>query len=522
MGIRQYSASTDTTIVNAYEPNLRTRATGANGGLADVLEVYSVYGRQTTSSQELSRVLIQFPISKISSDRTAGAIPVSSSVNFYLRMFNAQHSKTVPADYKLVIAAISQSWQEGVGLDLETYKDETKGNSGANWMSASNTAAWTNVGGDYISSSGHIFSQSFSTGLEDLKVNITDLVERWIAETDVAAYGVTQVNYGVGIYLSSSYEAQFSSSTGLNSGSVIHNPDGATKSYYTKRFFGRGSQYFFKRPVIEARWNSTTKDDRGNFYYSSSLAPGPDNLNIIYLYNYVRGELKNIPGTGTGEIRVSLYSGSLDNSSPSGSKLALYDGNANITGGCVSTGIYSASIAITAAATPLTKLFDVWHTGSPGGVATKNIEYFTGSITPTVLKAAQSVSKPTYYLNITNLRDKYRADETARFNIYIRDKNWNPTVYTVANTNPESTTIMSASYRVFRLLDGYGAVSYGTGSDLHTQLSYDVSGNYFDFDMKLLEPGYAYAFKLAFYDSALVSWVEQPEVFKFRVESYEY
>ena len=71
-------------------------------------------------------------------------------------------------------------------------------------------------------------------------------------------------------------------------------------------------------------------------------------------------------------------------------------------------------------------------------------------------------------------------------------------------------------------MDAYTAVPYGTGSDLQTVLSYDVSGNYFDFDMDLLEPGYAYAFKFSFYDNALNSWVEQPDRFKFRVENYEY
>jgi len=75
---------------------------------------------------------------------------------------------------------------------------------------------------------------------------------------------------------------------------------------------------------------------------------------------------------------------------------------------------------------------------------------------------------------------------------------------------------------VFRTLDAYDAISYGTGSDLHTQLSYDVSGNYFDMDMNLLEPGYTYGLKFAFYDSELSTWTEQPEVFKFRVEDYEY
>ncbi len=43
-----------------------------------------------------------------------------------------------------------------------------------------------------------------------------------------------------------------------------------------------------------------------------------------------------------------------------------------------------------------------------------------------------------------------------------------------------------------RLADNLEVISYGTGSDLETQLSYDVSGSYFDLDMSLLEPGYMY------------------------------
>ena len=125
-------------------------------------------------------------------------------------------------------------------------------------------------------------------------------------------------------------------------------------------------------------------------------------------------------------------------------------------------------------------------------------------------------------LNSLNLQGRYRSDETARFNLYVRDKNWSPTIYTVANTTATSTTIHSASYKVYRILDSYEAVPYGTGSEKHTVLSYDISGNYFDFDMNLLDPGYMYGFKLAFYDAALTSWVEQPYVFKFRVEDYGY
>ena len=225
----------------------------------------------------------------------------------------------MPKDFKLVVEAISRNWNEGDGLDLENYKDLGV----SNWISASDGVAWTTPGGDYHSTP--TFEQTFETGLEDLEIDITTLVEQWIAGS--------KTNYGVGVRLTSSNES-------------------ATQSYYTKRFFARGTQYFFKKPVIEARWNSSTQDDRGDFYYSSSLAPGPDNLNTLYLFNYVRGQLTDIPQIGTtGSIMVSLFSGSANDSAPSGSRLELsIGGGVSIaaqtfaTGGYVSTGNNSSSI----------------------------------------------------------------------------------------------------------------------------------------------------------------------------------
>ena len=71
-------------------------------------------------------------------------------------------------------------------------------------------------------------------------------------------------------------------------------------------------------------------------------------------------------------------------------------------------------------------------------------------------------------------------------------------------------------------MDDYIVVGYGTGSVDHTLLSYDVSGNYFDFDMSMLEPGYMYAIHLSIYDDAIKSYIEQPADFKFKVNKYEY
>ena len=67
------------------------------------------------------------------------------------------------------------------------------------------------------------------------------------------------------------------------------------------------------------------------------------------------------------------------------------------------------------------------------------------------------------------------------------------------------------------MVDERTVINNSTGSaNYHTYLSYDNDGNYFDLDMSLLEPGYMYGIKLAYYSSE--QWREQEEVFKFRVE----
>jgi len=487
MGIKRYTADLDNTITNAYKSNLTTLATGSNMGLSDSLEVFRIYGQESSGSSELSRVLIQFPITDITTDRTSGVLPASGSVSFYLRMFNAKHPFTLPRNYNMIVAPVSRSWQEGTGLDMENYSDQGYSNWVNSASGSSGVTNWTSAGGDYHAEPR--FTASFDNGTEDIDIDVSALVEQWIAGS--------KANYGFGIFLEN---------------------ETALSSSYTKKFFSRGTEFFFKRPVIEARWDSATRDDRNNFFYSSSLAPAEDNLNTLYLYNYVRGRLRNIPAIGQGTIFVSLYSGSSNNSAPSGSKLKLSKGGGvvtnlqtNATGGYVSTGIYSCSIAITASSTPLTTLYDVWHKG--------NVEYFTGSaISPTKLEASSYNPYSRYVINITNLRDRYYRNETAQFRLYTRNKDWQPTIYVKASAVPENLIIESGSFKVTRIVDNVDVVAFGTGSDKHTELSFDTSGSYFDLDIGMLEAGYAYGIKFAFYDDVAQSWNEYPDVFKFRVE----
>jgi len=607
MAIKRYYATQDNTITNAYKANLTTRGVSGNMGQSDISEVFSIFAQASTDSSELARILTQFNTSEIATDRTDGKIPASGSVSFILRMYDARHPQTTPKDFTLVASAVSQSWQEGLGLDMENYSDEDE----SNWLYASDTkiaqvttasltantktnydskyislydtdknrynfwfsgsvaanapsldgteievdisagglttaadyattlqgivdaqsqfvatvdsadvgitnvtagavtapttnadyidlttttsgsnyTQWITEGGDYYTDSSSSFSQSFDTGFENLEVDITTLVEQWVDSAGNILGSKT--NYGVGIHLTNALET-------------------ASDSYFTKKFFARGSQYYFKRPVIEARWDSSKQDDRGNFFLSSSLVPSSDNLMKLYLYNVVRGQLTDIPAVGTDKMEVSLYSGS---TVPTGSKIGLSLGGGTVTAGDINTtashvetGIYSCSFAYTSSG--ITNIFDVWHSGG--------IEYHTGSSVDIKTFDSEDYSfDQSYVSKIANLRTNYSIGETARFRLFVRNKNWSPTIYTVASTTITTSIVDNVYYKITRANDGLTVVDFGTGSLNHTRLSYDASGSYFDFDMSMLEAAYAYEINFVYLING--SYVEQPETFRFNV-----
>ncbi len=488
MAVRRFKATKDNTITNAFKENLTTRGTGSNMGQADVLEVFSIYAQASTSSGELSRVLVEFDIDAVSASRDAGSIPQSGSVDFYLRMFNAEHSSTTPTNFTLTVAAISQSWTEGIGLDMDDYSDAGV----SNWVKAASSTNWTTFHGDVQGGSFHTgsaavtSSQFFAGGTEDLEVDVTRHVEEWLN-------GNTG-SYGFGVFLTSALEEE-------------------ETSYYTKKFFARDSQYFLKRPVIEARWNDSRFDDASSFYLSSSRVPAADNLNTLYLYNYVRGQLQNIPGVGTGDILLSVYQGS--NSAPTGHKITLPIGGGvktnndfNVTGTYVSTGIYSASFAYTSSA--ITEIYPVWHSGP--------IEYLSASaVTVNSFDTQTPYPINSYKTNITNLQAEYGATDTAHLRVFVQNKNFQATVYTVASTAVEPTIIEKMYYKVQRFVDEEVVINYGTGSgDLgYTQLSYDSAGNYFDLDMSIFEPDFSYQISFLINDAG--NYYELKDKFKFRV-----
>ena len=494
MAIKRYFSNSDNTITSAFKPNLRTRGTNANMGAADILETFSIYGQASSASTELQRILINFPISEIISDRATSKLPGAGSVNFYLNLYNAPHSQTVPRHLGLSVYAISSSWEEGTGLDMEDYKDIVlPGDIGSTWESASNTTAWTREGGDYHASP--VYNQAFDKGTENLSINVTSLVEEWIAGT--------KNKYGFGVHVTSSQEAYFSGSAGTDtSAGQLNNLSGSKTSYYTKKFFGRNSEFFFKRPTIEARWNSSEKDDRGNFYASSSLLPPSENTRSLFLYNSIGGRLYDIPAIGTNAMFVKIF-----DAASGGSQVGT-----TITSSWSSKGVYGVSFILD---TAKTTVYDRWYDTSFTNC------YSTGTIRVKQHESQEYNPYPSYVTSLTNLRSTYYPHETSRFRFYVREKDWCPTIYNVANKTADTLTIESASYQIHRVVDDLKVIPFGTGSENCTELSFDMSGNYFDLDMGLFEPGYSYGIKVAFYSESVNSYVEQPYEWKFRVENLE-
>lgn len=391
MGISRIYPNKDTTIVNSFKDDLSTRSVKSNTGQSDILEIYSIYSRVSAESLEKSRILIEFDLSDFPNSLPAGT-------KYYLRLFNAKHSESLPRRFEISVKPISSEWEEGSGLDLIGYSDEDAsswlarksnrvsqvltiklnsedeldyaqkvitlfdgqdeqynfyfkvvaeesseidvgtdvevdisglepgetvtdkleevlqaqnfftvsenagtievtnvipGTARAPVVSAFEEAAeqpevlitvsgndyvpWVTPGGDYTplldaQQQEVAFEQLLEEGTEDITLDITDIVASWLS---VEQGSLT--NYGLGIMLKGEFE------------------DGSkAESYYTKRFHARDSEYFFKRPCIEARYSLNIEDDSSKLFTASPHKSAAANTMKVYYRNYENGDLVDL------------------------------------------------------------------------------------------------------------------------------------------------------------------------------------------------------------------------------------
>lgn len=200
-----YFAERDTTLYERY-PN---RNTGIDGiiELTKIAAGSTIEGL-TQADTYNSRILIDFgaQITAIRSAINSGLIPpigslTNNSASVYLNL-RAANAVDLPTDYTIYAYPVSQSWTNGNG----NYSDVPETRNGASWYYRDNedlatrwntgsahskndiSATELQGGGTWITGSTYEASQSFSYEQPDIRMDVTDIVKRWIAQ-DITNHG---------------------------------------------------------------------------------------------------------------------------------------------------------------------------------------------------------------------------------------------------------------------------------------------------------------------------------------------
>ena len=151
--------------------------TEQNFGKDEILELKKEF--YNLSFDYPTRVLIQFDLTSLSHSIVNGDI---KNPKFYLRLYEAEGNKELSSDYKVTAHAISESWDEGRGK----FGSSPQVKDGCSWNfrkfpEGGSGIAWTESGSSFMSGSGQVASQSFSSSKPDIDMNVTDIVIPWLS-----------------------------------------------------------------------------------------------------------------------------------------------------------------------------------------------------------------------------------------------------------------------------------------------------------------------------------------------------
>ncbi len=150
-----------------------------NTGLDEILEVEKSMNFSGTVIN-VSRSVLKFDLSAISSSIVAGTIPTDAT--YYLNMYDAGSSGLL-VNQDLHAFPVSQSWAMGQGH----YYDYPQTTAGTSWTYRDTNSQWisgsVDVGGTWYSGSTFEATQSFTLDSNDMRMNVTDIVNNWLSES---------------------------------------------------------------------------------------------------------------------------------------------------------------------------------------------------------------------------------------------------------------------------------------------------------------------------------------------------
>lgn len=171
-----------------------------NSGLDSIIELEKI-SHNVADSNDIyynynynSRILLQIDSNEINKLIQNGTIGRSSK--YYLNLFSAQ-ADNLALSYSLYAYPVSESWSQGKGYYNSspqikdgvswTYRNGSFGMTGKQWTSGSFVAGTTGSyvtqkgGGTWYYQSGYVASQSFDQESPDVRMDITNIVHKWIS-----------------------------------------------------------------------------------------------------------------------------------------------------------------------------------------------------------------------------------------------------------------------------------------------------------------------------------------------------
>ena len=237
-----------------------------NTGLDEILEI-----RKDMNSAgpvvNVSRALIKFDLGYISASIQRGLIP--SSANYYLNLYDA-NPQELATSQSLYAYPVSQSWVMGQG----TYSDDPFTKEGASWRYRDGEGVATqwvsgsnDSGGTWYSGSGYEASQSLNIDTIDIRMKVSDIVNKWLSGT-VANEG---------------FMVKRSGSIGNTDSNA---PEGSTDKLGHLSFFSRDTHTIYP-PKLEVEWDDSS-------WSTGSLTPltGSDLQDAVIYMKGLRQEYK--------------------------------------------------------------------------------------------------------------------------------------------------------------------------------------------------------------------------------------
>lgn len=528
--IFHHTGSMDTYITNKIINNTE-RATGGNVGYASTIDLFKLYGETTLKGVagtctlsngtvrtdlsevecnaivgatfnpnlvELSRGLLHFDLDQLK-EEIEGQVDVlnESSLVIKLQLSDVQGTQVAPAAFSLELCPLTVPFEEGEGDNVVTFSDSYA----ANWLSPSAGSTWSNSGGDGDIDS-PIATQVFTTGLEDLEMDITSWVKSyWDPQGSVTSNNGWMLKF-------------------------IDEDEDDVKTYFVKRFSSRHTRNPLLRPRIVASWESYYEDDHLNFIEGQE--------NKLSLRNYVNGVPTGVPADPTTGVRLTLSWPDLTTNT--WSREMRYDTPAvngtdsNVLpvsiAGITQVGMYEATITPDYLQSSESALMeDLVASGSlliqerwdyVDGTTGSDKLLHSGSLRLYNPTAVTNASPTDYRFSLLDVKSIYLTSDRPTVRLFVRDRNLANEPVRIPIQLP-SKIIHKAYYQVkdtnnFKILIPFS--DQLDTPDESTRISRDSEGMYFSFPVSVLPRGRTYTIDIGYYDRGIRRTWESNLAFK--------